>query len=275
MKIEVRSVNPPSKIFYANFFLSGIELHDISIPSGVYSDLEEAGVTESVLFSYNDVKLRWIALENWTYSLEFNVTSDYLKHNFVILTFDGLDTLTEIYLNDKSVGVTNNMFVRYRYNVKNILVDVSFFFDSLKVINNLKYLFFHKGTNKLEIKFESPVEGAINLNSQRENAIPPECPPDMYNGECHMNLLRKMQASFAWDWGLAAPSMGIWKNVWLEVYDSIVIRYVTYQLIDGDLTEETGDENVNEDVWTLKVFVHMETGLEEAEMDGVIAVALL
>lgn len=43
-----------------------------TIPSGVYSALEEANVTESVMFSYNDVDLRWIANENWTYSLVFS-----------------------------------------------------------------------------------------------------------------------------------------------------------------------------------------------------------
>jgi hypothetical protein len=29
-------------------------------------------------------------------------------------------------------------------------------------------------------------------------------------GECHANFIRKMQASFSWDWGPAFPSMGLW-----------------------------------------------------------------
>jgi beta-mannosidase len=94
----------------------------------------------------------------------------------------------------------------------------------------------------------------------------------MYNGECHVNLLRKMQASFAWDWGLAAPSMGIWKNVYLDTYDSIVIRDITHQLIDGPDDE---GEAYDDDVWTLKIFVHLETGLAEAEFQGVIAYQLM
>lgn len=53
-------------------FCLGIELVNQTIPSGVYSALEEANVTESVMFSYNDVDLRWIANENWTYSLVFS-----------------------------------------------------------------------------------------------------------------------------------------------------------------------------------------------------------
>lgn len=139
-----------------------------------------------------------------------------------------------------------------------------------------KFLF--QGTNELIIEFTSPVDGAKDLNLQRNIAIPPECPPEMYNGECHVNLLRKMQASFAWDWGLAAPSMGIWKNAFVEVYDSIVITYITYKLIDGDLLEETESYEViddNVDIYTLKIFVHVETGLSKKEFDGVMTCELL
>ncbi|CRL07018.1 CLUMA_CG019973, isoform A [Clunio marinus] len=222
-----------------------IEVNDISIPSGVYSDLENSGETESVLFSFNDVNLRWIALENWTYNLEFNMTEIDLEHHFVILTFNGIDTLAEIYLNGKLIGETNNMFIRYRFDVKQILI---------------------VGTNQLTVEFQSPVEGAKIIADSLENEIPPKCPPEMYHGECHVNLLRKMQASFAWDWGLAAPSMGLWKNVDLEFYDSILIRDVTYQLIEMN--------DLNEDAWMLKVFVHLETGTTASEFIGILAVDL-
>lgn len=128
-----------------------------------------------------------------------------------------------------------------------------------------------------------------------------------YNGECHMNLLRKMQASFAWDWGLAAPSMGIWKDAYIDVHDTLIIRDITYELIDGiptepeepDVTDSTTDpeetdstadpgttigfnrhnyehdEVEDEEFWTLKIFVHIDSGLESAEFDGVIACGLV
>ena len=118
--------------------IPGLEVFDISIPSGVYSDLENAGITESVLFSYNDVSLRWIALENWVYKLDFNVTEDDLDHDFMILTFNGLDTITEISLNDEILGTTDNMFTRYRFDVKQNLLNVrskNFYSISLKPLN--------------------------------------------------------------------------------------------------------------------------------------------
>lgn len=88
--------------------------------------MENAGIKESVLFAYNDVELRWIGRENWIYSVEFTVSQDDIQHKFVILTFDGLDTLTNISLNGRSIGSTNNMFVRYRFDVKDDLIEVRF-----------------------------------------------------------------------------------------------------------------------------------------------------
>lgn len=53
---------------------SGILVRNETLPSGVYSALKNAKVTDSVLNSFNDVDLRWIAREKWTYSLEFDGT---------------------------------------------------------------------------------------------------------------------------------------------------------------------------------------------------------
>lgn len=75
-----------------------------------------------------------------------------------------------------------------------------------------------------------------------------------------------MAASFGWDWGLAAPSVGIWKDVRIEVYDSAVIRHITHQMIDGAESDEG--------FWILQIFVHMETGLVKAGFDGVISCKL-
>lgn len=86
--------------------------------------METANETESVLFSYNDVELRWVGLENWTYYMAFNITDKEIDHEFIILTFHGVDTFAEIYLNDEFLGETNNMFLRYQYEVKDILVEV-------------------------------------------------------------------------------------------------------------------------------------------------------
>lgn len=144
---------------------AGIEIPNEQLPSGVYSALENANLTDSVLNSYNDVKLRWIAKEKWTYSIDFDgkwiqldssnirtlgcsifwyiiffhvflffylvlclccsVADALFNHSQIVLVFHGLDTIAKIILNDQQLLMNpNNMFVRYRYSVRDKLIRV-------------------------------------------------------------------------------------------------------------------------------------------------------
>jgi beta-mannosidase len=42
--------------------------------------------------------------------------------------------------------------------------------------------------------------------------------------QCQVNHLRKMQASFSWDWGPSFPTVGIWRPILLEYFDGISIQ---------------------------------------------------
>lgn len=151
---------------------------------------------------------------------------------YIYLTFLGVDTISDIYVNGRLVGSTDNMFVRYSFNIK----------------NKLTY-----GDNTIEVALRSPIKEAYKRANELKDPPPPACTPAVYNGECHMNLLRKMQASFAWDWGLAAPSMGIWKPVFLEFYQTAFIREISANTI----RRSNGS-------WDLTVKVYLETGLKRS-----------
>lgn len=130
------------------------------------------------------------------------------------------------------------MFVRYSFNVKGLLRDT-----------NTTEL------NSLRVEIENPIKVASDL-ARRNKFTPPNCPPGVYNGECHVNFLRKMQASFAWDWGLAAPSAGLWKGVQLEIYDMALLRESTVQMT-------LSDHN-----WTIRFRVFLETANSSANVKG-------
>ncbi|KAH1006300.1 hypothetical protein HUJ05_007047 [Dendroctonus ponderosae] len=131
-----------------------------------------------------------------------------LEYENVNLVFDGVDTFADIVLNNVTVGSTTNMFVRYVFDVKDILKA--------------------EGNNTIVLKFINAPEVGLKRNEEqlKKYRIPWECPPDAYRGVCHINMIRKMQASFAWDWGVALPSMGIWKPVYIEAFDETVIRHL-------------------------------------------------
>ena len=53
-----------------------------------------------------------------------------------------------------------------------------------------------KAMNIIEVRFQSPVIYA-NQRSERHTAywVPPNCPPPVQDGECHVNFIRKVKAS--------------------------------------------------------------------------------
>ncbi|XP_058980112.1 beta-mannosidase-like [Musca domestica] len=205
-----------------------ITLNGLKSPIGVYSALRN--LYGDVLYSKNDEALRWIAKDSWTFSTTFSATLD--VNTKLNLTFHGIDTVSTIRLNNKILGLTDNMFIRYSYDITTLL----------------------QPENVLEIEIRSPIqvakERAEDLMAKGFNA-PPNCPHVRENGECHRNMLRKMQMSFGGNWNLAAPSIGLWKPVELEYYEVAIMR-------DVDVAMRRNDTH-----WTLDIRVFLTTGVRQ------------
>ncbi|XP_069671590.1 beta-mannosidase-like isoform X2 [Periplaneta americana] len=214
------------------------------VPGGIYTDLRTAGIlSQDIYYRFNDIEYRWVSMDNWTYSTNFQVAPELIKKQQIFLVFHGVDTVASVYLNDKHIGDCGNMFVRYSFPIKSVI---------------------QSGENHLEVRFQSAITAAqARSEEQAKNyVVPPNCVPKEYRGECHVNFLRKMQASFAWDWGPAFPSAGLWKSVVLEAFDTAVIRDVTTN------AKETKDH------WILDVKIFFETGREVSEVSGKFEVSL-
>ncbi|XP_022913917.2 beta-mannosidase [Onthophagus taurus] len=204
-----------------------------NVPGGIYTDLMENKILEDVFFGFRDVETRWVAQNNWTYFRNFVVDEALLAHDNIKLVFDGLDTFSQIILNDHLIGTSENMFVQY-------------IFDVLPYLQN--------GINTLQVRFTSPILMAKHLFEKQamDYLVPPACVPIEYNGECHANHIRKMQASFSWDWGPALPSVGIWKSVRIEAYNSGLIRHV--------LVSTEADQSDN---WNVKVTTYFDGNIND------------
>ncbi|XP_058443267.1 beta-mannosidase-like [Malaya genurostris] len=223
-----------------------IKLANVHLPSGIYTALEQASIIESIYDAKNDLSTRWIAKDNWTYSIDVPCDVLALSYTHVLLTLHGVDTFSNVYINEELLGETSNMFVRYRFDIKSSLQGKC------------------PSPSILRVSLRSPVVEAAKLADEYAHLkVVPECPPETYNGECHVNMIRKMQASFSWDWGLAAPSMGIWKPVQIDYYRSVEIRDVTFSL-----TEEGGD-------WRILIGSYLETGISSKRIQGKISFELL
>ncbi|XP_042069280.1 beta-mannosidase isoform X1 [Haplochromis burtoni] len=186
---------------------NGSLLLPAQVPGCVHSALQQQGYITDPYFRFNDVSYRWIALDNWTYTTTFTLSAELSVKQKVLLVFDGVDTVGSVSLNGIAVGKTNNMFCRHDFSVKDLLKD---------------------GENVLQVGLLSPILYASEQRKAHTSyVVPPECPPGVQKGECHVNFIRKEQSSFSWDWGPSFPTMGLWKGVRLEAFDILQLVQVS------------------------------------------------
>ncbi|KAH0615885.1 hypothetical protein JD844_026487 [Phrynosoma platyrhinos] len=160
--------------------------------------------TDDPYYRFNDLAYAWIALDNWTYSIRFKSPFDVSLWKKVSLVFEGVDTVAQVVVNNVTVGKTDNMFNRYRFDITDVLKEI----------------------NAIQVHFVSAVWYAAEQSKIHEAyQVPPECPPPVQKGQCHVNFIRKEQCSFSWDWGPSFPTQGIWKDVRIEAYNLCHLIY--------------------------------------------------
>ncbi|KAK6181469.1 hypothetical protein SNE40_009313 [Patella caerulea] len=203
------------------------------VPGGIYTALIKNNIIGDPFYRDNDIKYRWIARENWTYSRKIYIEHDVLAEEKVVLVAEGLDTVSTIYINGQPVGRTDNMFITYTTDVTDIIQKQGFY--------------------SIDIAFQSALDVANKLANQ--SYIPSHSTPS-YNGFPNINFLRKMQYSFSWDWGPAFPSQGIWKNIYLQIIKTPIIQNISAlpHKVNGN--------------WSVDVEVNFETS--DGKVDGII-----
>jgi len=185
-----------------------IKFDDVQIPGCIHTDYMSTfkKENEQAYYRFNDDKYQWIAKSNWSYITDFHFKSLKLfEEKETWLVFKGLDTFSSIYFNGLKVGESENMFVEYKFNITNIL----------------------QLYNRLEVKFISALHTANETYSHLKYDIPPDSPPKVQHGFSHVNLIRKEQSSFSWDWGPAFATQGIWKPVYLQLYSESILDSVS------------------------------------------------
>lgn len=121
--------------------------------------------------------------------------------------FDGVDTVSSISLNGVVLGRTDNMFRRYVRGGEGGGSGYSNFLSIISIMSLVLPQDFQvtellrdgvDGVNVLNVSFLSPVVYASERRKAHGSAsIPPECPPDVQKGECHVNFIRKVSVSTA------------------------------------------------------------------------------
>ena len=208
-----------------------------SVPGSVYNDLLLNGRMEDPYYRDNELKALKIMENDFEYETVFGVREEMLKCEKVLLHFDGIDTVADIYLNEVWIAYVENMHRTWEFPVKELL---------------------RSGENTLKVVLHSPTKFIREANEKD----PIGGSEDAMRGFPH---LRKAHCMFGWDWGPRLPDAGIWRDVKLIGFDTARIDsvYITQKHEENRVTlqpaidvERIGEEH-------LRRF-----GRDDARLDG-------
>lgn len=163
------------------------------VPGSNYIDLLANNVIDHPYYDNNEELTQWVGERDWEYVKEFTLPMDVLKKPVIMLEADKLDTIADIYVNDRLVARTENAFVKYTIDIKN---------------------FVSRLTNKIRIKFRAPL---TFIENKLENN-PVSAGKD---GKAGVQFIRKPAMHFGWNNNLALPFSGICGNIKIVGYEEL------------------------------------------------------
>lgn len=192
-----------------------------NVPCSVYKALIDNNKIPDPYYRENEYMSTSICDDDYTFTKKFSLPSDITQHEHIFLKFNGIDTLSSIYLNGTLLGNTNNMHRTWEFDVKSIIKE---------------------NENLIEVKIKSPNKYIAEMQKNRP----------IWGVDSTMAgypYLRKAHCMFGWDWGPKLPDMGIWRDVCLEYFNDGRIKDIHYTQIHSEnsvkLNAEINCENYN------------------------------
>ena len=184
----------------------------VNLPSEAHADLYAAGLIPHPYGEGDEERqLQWIPQHQWDYSLKFDVDNKVWNQDNIDLIFNGLDTYADVWLNGEKILHSDNMFVRYEKDVKNLL---------------------KKRDNELKVHF-------YPFDAQRDSLINtyPLKFPEKYA------VMRKAAYQNGWDWAPRYLNIGIWKDVELVGWNDFKIENLA--ILTKYITDESAEMIAN------------------------------
>ncbi len=179
--------------------------HDCNVPGSIFNSLIQARLIDEAELYASPENFAYISEKPWVYRKIFDVPEEILQADRIELVFDGLDTLTNIWLNEKLIAKTSNMFIPHRFDVTKLL---------------------KAKANSLVVKFEPAEEHAKNLMNRYTKFKE----TDFLNP--HRVYIRKAQYQFGWDFCPSLAGCGIWQPVGLEAFNKAKIDDIHIATVD-------------------------------------------
>ena len=191
------------KILGKDSALTGDAGIEADVPGSVYSNLLAHGLIEDPYYRDNELKALKLMDNDFEFSKEFVLDKEQLKGAELMLRFDGIDTVADIYVNETLLGHTENMHRFYEF-------DLFAYYDDRYADGKVNGVY-HKGCvregkNTLRVVIYSPTEFIKKEQAKTFTGGSAEA----MEGFPH---IRKAHCMFGWDWGPRLPDAGIFRDV--------------------------------------------------------------
>lgn len=210
----------------------GTNWFSATVPGVVHTDLMANEIIEDPFFRLNERGVQWVDKEDWVYKTTFTAKSDILNKECIELVFEGLDTYADVYLNDKLLLSADNMFRRWRIDVK----------PHLREGENTLKVYFHSVVKIDMPKWEALPFQYYRWNDQSENG-------GLLNRKISV-FCRKAGYHYGWDWGPRLVTSGIWRPVYLEAWNAHRINDIFYN--QKSVTAKRADIDVEFEILSQK-----------------------
>lgn len=193
---------------------------DARVPGNIQSDLEAALQLKPLWYGAGDPRLGEVAKSDWWYRHVFETPAG-IDGKRVRLVFDGVDYKCEVWLNGKKLGENASMFRRFSFDVADHLVP--------------------GGSNQLDVRVLRIPEEMIEWIEKSDGRMSGYQSPFFFVGgmiKSH-EILRDLKSptNFSYDWGVNIWTLGIWKDVRLEVGGPAVIEWLKIETpLENDFT---------------------------------------
>lgn len=178
-----------------------------NVPGSVYSFLHiDNHILPDPYFRDNEDIYTALGEKEFTFERLFDHKP---TNNRVFIVFEGLDTLCSVYLNGKLVAETDNMHLKYSFEVSKFLL---------------------AGENCLKVVCHPVVSYMREKNEKSRLFGATDC-------MVGYPYVRKAHSMMGWDWGPRLPDAGIWRNVYLLEKDSA-------ELLDVEILQRHEDGRV-------------------------------
>ena len=169
--------------------------YPVSVPGSVLSALLSAGEIADPYASRNAYGVLSVLQKDYRMERAFELPQDMRGAEHLDLVCEGIDTVAEIYIDQRRIASVDNMHRTWRFDVRGLIPE---------------------GKGRIRVVFRSPItasmEAAASASPEKKhNAITTGALP------CSQ-YLRKAHCMSGWDWGPALPDMGIWRPIYFEAY---------------------------------------------------------